>query len=82
MTISNARASRNRALREKSLQALLPDHGAKGATPVINTVGGILGVYVGLVPVSQIGLLILLNTGGNPVTEAGLLILKSMLDGI
>ena len=38
--------------------------------------------WVGLVPVSQIGLLILLNTGGNPVTEAGLLILKSMLDGI
>jgi hypothetical protein len=37
--------------------------------------------WVGLVPVSQIGLLILLNTGGNPVTEAGLLILKSLLDG-
>jgi hypothetical protein len=47
MTISNARASKNRGLLEKSLQALLPDHGAKGATPVINTVGGILGVYGG-----------------------------------
>ena len=34
-------------LLEKSLQALLPDHGAKGATPVINTVGGILGGYLG-----------------------------------
>ena len=56
MTISNARASRNRALLEKSLQALLPDHGAKGATPVINTVGGILGfIWEAKPPIFRLG---------------------------
>lgn len=45
--------------------------------------GGHVGFssWVGLVPASQIGLVILLNTGGSPVTDAGLFILKSMLDG-
>jgi serine-type D-Ala-D-Ala carboxypeptidase/endopeptidase len=60
--------SNYQAILERSLKTFMPDRGAEGTTPVLNTVGGILGVYAG----GAVGYLPfgLQSLGGAAVTQA------------